>query len=528
MSDTNHQRNITRNSLSSGEERNIDVPATMGSSNASSHSSSISSHLTIEQQRRASIQSIMKDPSLNETERRRSIQNLMDGRRRSSLVNFRTSSIHLGSVEPSDVLSTSEAEEDEPTNTNTQEHLSGGMVSPSFVSKPSEDRQSALKRSHHAESMWDASSLGSNVNSLHSLRIGEIQLNDRTFNVLGNVAYDLEGEPIGDPQKLLEASPKCTHYDRKCAIISPCCGVVFGCRLCHDECDQLNPPIFNLDETIDEEEESQHIPRKIKLQSGPKPSVSRRGSVNSIMSSISEMGDDVHHNIDRFAVKEIICRECFTRQSSKTNECINCKVKFGEYHCDICNLWMSADDKPYHCHECGFCRVGGRDKFRHCKGCGMCIDVNLFEEHNCKSGKYMANCPVCYEDLFSSRMTTHEMPCGHNIHWHCFKSLASHDIRCPICKKTATFEDMSDVWDGLAQDIAEQPLPPELTRCVDVICNDCGTRDENRRWHYLGVQCRKCGTFNTSHNTKMQGVEAHEYLSALEAEHNDDDNIDTN
>jgi hypothetical protein len=89
------------------------------------------------------------------------------------------------------------------------------------------------------------------------------------------------------------------------------------------------------------------------------------------------------------------------------NECINCKVKFGEYHCDICNLWMSADDKPYHCHECGFCRVGGRDKFRHCKGCGMCIDVNLFEEHNCKAGKYMANCPVCYEDLFSSRMTTH-------------------------------------------------------------------------------------------------------------------------
>jgi HRD ubiquitin ligase complex, ER membrane component len=121
-----------------------------------------------------------------------------------------------------------------------------------------------------------------------------------------------------------------------------------------------------------------------------------------------------------------------------------------------------------------------------------------------------------------------EMPCGHNIHWHCFKSLASHDIRCPICKKTATFEDMTDVWDGLAQDIAEQPLPPELTRCVDVICNDCGTRDENRRWHYLGVQCRKCGTFNTSHNTKMQGVEAHEYLSALETEHHhDDDNSNT-
>ena len=25
-----------------------------------------------------------------------------------------------------------------------------------------------------------------------------------------------------------------------------------------------------------------------------------------------------HHNVDRFAIKEIICRECFTKQSSKT------------------------------------------------------------------------------------------------------------------------------------------------------------------------------------------------------------------
>jgi RING finger/CHY zinc finger protein 1 len=108
------------------------------------------------------------------------------------------------------------------------------------------------------------------------------------------------------------------------------------------------------------------------------------------------------------------------------------------------------------------------------------------------------------------------MPCGHNIHWHCFNSLASHDIRCPICKKTATNEDMTDVWDGLAQDIADQPVPPEQTRCVDIICNDCGARGENQRWHYLGVRCKVCRSFNTSHNVKMQGIEAHEYLCAQE------------
>lgn len=90
-----------------------------------------------------------------------------------------------------------------------------------------------------------------------------------------------------------------------------------------------------------------------------------------------------------------------------SNTCVNCKLLFGEYHCEICNLWMSSSEQPYHCKECGFCRVGGKNNFKHCKGCGMCIDANLFNNHNCKSGKYMANCPVCYEDLFSSRSATH-------------------------------------------------------------------------------------------------------------------------
>ena len=154
---------------------------------------------------------------------------------------------------------------------------------------------------------------------------------------------------------------------------------------------------------------------------------------------------------------------------------MNCGVRFGEYHCQVCNLWMSAKDEPYHCEKCGFCRVGGRENFRHCDDCGMCIDAFLFEDHNCskcphyaclsckllsnsnrklaESGKYMSNCPVCQEDLFSSRLASHEMPCGgsnspilyiaisqcshaahfsgHAIHWHCFKQLTTHDTRCP-------------------------------------------------------------------------------------------------
>lgn len=393
--------------------------------------------------------------------------------------------------------------------------FSGGSLPPSpprAAPPTTRDKRQILKRSY-SEPIPE---YGDTASSTHSLNFGEMNLNERRSSILPNTAFNFQGDPVGDPKRLVQCSPECNHYQRKCSLISPCCGMVFGCRLCHDECDQLSPPIFDKEDLVDDEE-MVHIPRKIKLESGARAPVTRRESMSSIMSSISEMGDDVHHNIDRFAVKEIICRECFTRQSSKTNECITCKVEFGEYHCAICNLWMSSEEKPYHCEKCGFCRVGGEDRFCHCDGCGMCIDVSLFDEHNCKSGKYMANCPVCYEDLFSSRMLTHEMPCGHNIHWHCFNSLTSHDIRCPICKKTATHEDMTEVWSALADDIAMQPLPPDQARCVDIVCNDCGEHEEDRRWHYLGVECGSCGSFNTSHNTKLTGEEAHEYLNRIEA-----------
>ena len=104
----------------------------------------------------------------------------------------------------------------------------------------------------------------------------------------------------------------------------------------------------------------------------------------------------------------------------------------------------------------------------------MCIDTLLFDDHNCKAGKYMSNCPVCQEDLFSSRDASHEMPCGHAIHWHCFKELTTYDTRCPVRKKTAeTPEHMAPTWQAMAMGIALQPVPLELARVVTIICNDC-------------------------------------------------------
>ena len=45
--------------------------------------------------------------------------------------------------------------------------------------------------------------------------------------------------------------------------------------------------------------------------------------------------------------------------------------------------------------------------------------------------------------------------------------------------------------------IALQPIPPEMAKVVDILCVDCEQSDEHRKWHFLGVQCRRCSSFNT-------------------------------
>ena len=332
-----------------------------------------------ERERRASIQAIMKDSKLTPQERRKSIQYLMDGRRRSSV--FQDSAEPNGSVAAAAAMAAYElgslSDDDEDD-----------MIPEDGVANPSSRRKSS-------RSVMRLSSLnGSRRSSLRG-----------SFNG-GYKCTDI-------PEKLEKSRPPCGHYQRKCSIVSPCCGLVFGCRICHDDSPELPPPFLRRvsqesDTTMDEDGKMPH-----NGNGGAARAIDHR----SASLPVNFDDEETHHNIDRFAIAEVICRECYTRQSSKTNNCIHCHVQFGEYHCNICNLWMAATDKPYHCDKCGFCRVGGREDFKHCDDCGMCIDIQLFHDHNCKNGKYMSNCPVCQEDLFSSRMASHEMPCGHAIHW---------------------------------------------------------------------------------------------------------------
>ena len=259
-----------------------------------------------------------------------------------------------------------------------------------------------------------------------------------------------------------DVSP-CIHYERKCNILSPCCNKIFGCRLCHDEFMEHNHHHeYNSEEDF----------------------------------TCTNNGNPM----DRFGITQIICKECDTVQDSKTNVCSNveCGVTFGEYHCPTCNLWMALSKRPFHCNECGFCRVGGSENFRHCAQCCMCVAASVYETHNCMTDKYKNACPVCREDMFISRQSPQDLPCGHAIHAHCFRNLAAFDYRCPICKKTVVSQDsMSEAWAARANDIVQQPMPVDLARVVNIMCNDCEVKSSNCNWHFLGVQCPGCSSFNT-------------------------------
>lgn len=449
-----------------------------------------------EQDRRASIQAIMKDPNLTAQERRKSIQSLMDGRRRSSHANHENDGGMVAAAAAAAAAFDVSSEEEEDEGEEDDDAIDAvAAASAAGGKRPSMKRTQSEKSSKRRASLRDSLTTG-----------------------FSNMGVKNEGnEELS--RKLEQSRPQCGHYERNCSMVSPCCGMVFGCRICHDDCPNLPPPFLLQFQNNHSGAGEQCLPvatavpvatAAASAAPSKEPAIVHRSA--SLPPNFAE--EETHHTIDRFNVKEVICRDCFTRQSSKTNNCIGCGIQFGSYHCSICNLWMSDAEDPYHCLKCGFCRVGGRENFTHCDECGMCIDALLFDDHNCKSGKYMSNCPVCQEDLFSSRKASHEMPCGHAIHWDCFRDLTSHDTRCPICKKTAeTHDQMEPTWNAMALGIALQPVPADMARVVDIFCNDCEEKGTNQRWHFLGVQCLKCTSFNTTvERTVLVGQEAADYL----------------
>lgn len=231
----------------------------------------------------------------------------------------------------------------------------------------------------------------------------------------------------------------CEHYRRKCQFLTPCCKKLYTCRFCHD--------------------------------------------------------DQEAHKLNRKDLTQVKCLKCGTSQEIHQT-CSNCGVVFGLYFCSICKLFDDEDKRQYHCDGCGICRIGGRDKFFHCEKCDMCLPVKMQNQHKCVEKVSRANCPVCLEDLHTSRIPSHIPACGHLIHRTCFEELLrTGNYACPLC--SASMVDMSMVWTLIDSEISVSPMPSEYANYhIWVLCRDCH-KESRILFHVLGLKCGHCGGYNT-------------------------------
>ncbi|KAF6132521.1 ring finger and CHY zinc finger domain containing 1 [Phyllostomus discolor] len=106
------------------------------------------------------------------------------------------------------------------------------------------------------------------------------------------------------------------------------------------------------------------------------------------------------------------------------------------------------------------------------------------------------NCPICLEDIHTSRVVAHVLPCGHLLHRTCYEEMLKEGYRCPLCMHSAV--DMTRYWRQLDDEVAQTPMPSEYQNMtVDILCNDCNGRS-TVQFHILGMKCNICESYNTA------------------------------
>ena len=240
------------------------------------------------------------------------------------------------------------------------------------------------------------------------------------------------------------------------------------------------------------------------------------------------------HNLRRKMTRNMLCMLCKTPQPA-AETCMNCGEYAAWYFCPICKLWDNDSNKRiYHCDDCGICRLGeglGKD-FVHCKRCNVCISINTSAAHTCVERATEGPCPLCLDEMFASRAKVVSLPCGHYMHGECYKDLMAVTYKCPVCSKSAV--NMELQWRKLDDEIRLQPMPedeeeldgilphveglgegdlirpPPLQlrrpRLVWIGCNDCGSRCWSP-FHWLGLKCANCDSYNTSQMAPTSGHE---------------------
>ncbi|KAK9461651.1 uncharacterized protein V1516DRAFT_622694 [Lipomyces oligophaga] len=207
---------------------------------------------------------------------------------------------------------------------------------------------------------------------------------------------------------------------------------------------------------------------------------------------------ETSHKLIRYETVNMLCMSCLLPQPA-AQFCSGCNVRVSRYYCEICKLW---DDDPtksiYHCADCGICRIGeglGKDFF-HCKTCNVCMSIALENSHRCIEHVTECNCPICGEYMFTSTETVVFMRCGHSIHQSCFYEHTRNSYKCPTCARSVV--NMESQFRLLDREIERQVLPEPYSHWRSVIsCNDCSAKC-NVPFHFLGLRCDMCKSYNTA------------------------------
>jgi RING finger/CHY zinc finger protein 1 len=261
-------------------------------------------------------------------------------------------------------------------------------------------------------------------------------------------------------------------------------------------------------------------------------------------------------NLENIKVINITCSECNISQEPN-DFCVNCKIKFSNSHCDICKIWTQK--QITHCDKCKICRIGLSDTLFHCDDCGICFNKvnNQNNSHKCSKKSISSYkegiCVICSDNTFDSQIESFPLICGHFIHQNCFTQyISNNNFKCPYCKKSIC--NLKSQWDFIRYQIKLHPLPNdiftiELQDIVDtkygkfkiletkfsennkllyvgefiewkysndkknikgilnsesvkknlyknIHCNDC-EKKSSCLFHFYGLECAKCGSFNT-------------------------------
>ena len=169
---------------------------------------------------------------------------------------------------------------------------------------------------------------------------------------------------------------------------------------------------------------------------------------------------------------------------------------FSKTCCFKCQLLTHQE--TVHCDQCGVCRVGRPGDFEHCKTCEVCIQRSSFAGHPCVPGAHRGDCPICFETMAAGESSDAVVVslCGHPMHEKCMASYVKHNnYKCPLCSRL--LGDMSKQFRELHNLVLAQPMPPAYAHARSQIRCICCRAVAVVPFHFLGLECPNCKSFNT-------------------------------